>query len=112
MFDEPLNNVPITLCQSLHTLSPSSNFSSFGTIVQPSLTPVNPAGFDKELTSIAHSLAPSISKIDLGKLFSLINSEYAASKIIIDLFFLAKSTSSLSCSFVATAPVGLLGEQK
>ena len=40
--------------------------SSEGTTVQPSLTPVNPAYLEKELTSIATSFAPSISYIDLG----------------------------------------------
>jgi hypothetical protein len=45
---------------------PSAKVSALGTTVHPSLTPVKPAYLEKELTSMAHSVEPSISKIDLG----------------------------------------------
>lgn len=84
----------------------------FGITVHPSLTPVKPAYFEKELTSMAQSLAPSISKIDLGISGFLINGAYAASNTRILPFLMQKSTSFLSCYLVAAAPVGLFGEQK
>src|SRR3989344_255485 len=112
MFEAPLNTVVIILFQSCLTWVPSSYLSSFGTTVHPSRTPANPIGFENEFTSIAHSFAPSISNIDLGSFLSRMNWLYAASKIIMDLFFLAKLTSSLSCSFVPAAPGGLFGLQK
>src|SRR3989338_3935772 len=112
IFDAPLKTVVIILFQSVLTSKPSSYFNSPGTTVHPILTPVNPIDFENEFTSIATSCAPLTSNIDLGRFLSCINWLYAASKIIIDLFSFANSTSCFNCSFVATAPVGLLGEQK
>lgn len=40
---------------------PSENFKPEGTTVHPNRTPVKPAYLEKELTSMATSLAPSIS---------------------------------------------------
>lgn len=57
------------------------------------------------------SLAPGISKIDLG-LSSEIYEEYAESWTMIDPFALANSTSRSNCGRDAAVPVGLLGEQK
>src|SRR3990167_673452 len=50
--------------------------------------------------------------MDRGRFSSRMNWLYAASKMMMDLFSFAKSTSAFSCSLVATAPVGLFGEQK
>jgi hypothetical protein len=49
---------------------PSAYLSSLGTTVHPRRTPVKPMGLEKELTSMAHSRAPPISKIDFGRLGS------------------------------------------
>src|SRR3989344_1384068 len=112
MFEAPLNRVVTILLKSFITKEPSSYFRFFGTTVHPSLTPVKPIAFEKEFISIATFFESSISKIDLGNFSSVIYSEYAASNIRIELFFLEKSTSSFNCCFVDTAPVGLFGEQK
>ena len=60
-FDAPLKHVVITRLKSSRTLLPSEYSSASGTTVQPNLAPVNPAYFEKELTSMAHLVAPSIS---------------------------------------------------
>ena len=62
---------------------PSAYKSVFGTTDQPSRTPVNPAGFEYELISIAQVRAPLISKIDFGSPGVRINSAYAASNTMI-----------------------------
>lgn len=112
MFEAPLKAVDITLLKSSLTGDPSENLSSFGITVHPRRTPVNPAYLEKELTSMAHSLALGISKMDLGTSGFLINGAYAASNTKILPFLIQNSTSSVSYSFVAAAPVGLFGEQK
>ena len=50
-----------------------SNTNSFGATVYPQRVPVNPAILENEQISIAQVLAPSISKIDLGSVGSVIN---------------------------------------
>ena len=52
--------------KSAMTGAPQLYFSLEGTTVQPRRTPVNPAYLEKEHVSIAHSSAPSISKIERG----------------------------------------------
>ncbi len=66
MFDAPLNAVVMTRLKSSLTLDPSEKVSLSGTTVHPSRTPVKTAYFEKELHSMATSLAPSISKMLLG----------------------------------------------
>lgn len=53
--------------KSLMTGAPQAYFSPEGTTVQPRRTPVNPAYLENEHVSIAHSWAPSISKIERGQ---------------------------------------------
>jgi len=98
--------------QSAFTEAPSSKRNSFGTTVQPSRTPVKPTGLENELTSMAHSRAPSTSKMDRGSSGSRMYSAYAASKTITEPLCRAAATRAASCACIATAPVGLLGEQK
>jgi hypothetical protein len=112
MLDAPLKMVPETRAQSALTLSPPAYFNSLGTTVQPSRTPVKPAGLEKEFTSMAQALAPSISKIDFGSAGSRMYPLYAASKMTRVPRSRAAFTSAASCSRPAVAPVGLLGEQK
>src|SRR5574344_1841526 len=111
-FDAPLNSVVMMRVQSLITGVPSAKQSVFGTTDHPRRTPVNPAGFEYELISIAQSLAPGISKMVLGSPGVRINCAYAASKIIMHPCDFAKSTSVCSSSFVDVYPVGLFGGQK
>ena len=108
MLEAPLNAVPIIRLKSDQTNDPSLYFNDFGTTVHPNRTPVKPAYLLKELTSIATSLAPSHSKIDLGTPGDRINGAYAASNTNILPRSLQTLIVSSNCSFVATAPVGLL----
>ena len=65
--------VVITRLKSSLTKLPSLNFNPEGTTVQPRRTPVKPAYFENEFTSIATSFAPSISKMDFGTFSERIN---------------------------------------
>merc|ERR1719201_2306610 len=105
MFDAPLKAVHMMRLKSAATGEPSEYLSSFGTMVQPRRTPVKPAYFESELTSIAHVRAPGMSRIDLGTSSERMNGAYAASKTMIDPLALAQSTSFCSCAVVAAAPV-------
>lgn len=66
MLEAPLKAVVMMRLKSWCTGVPSAYLSALGTTVQPRRTPVKPAYLEKELTSMAHSSAPSISKMDLG----------------------------------------------
>ena len=57
--ESPLKTVHMMRLKSAATEEPSAQTSSFGTTVQPSRTPVKPAYFEKEFTSIAHVRAPN-----------------------------------------------------
>mmetsp|Transcript_27659 Transcript_27659/g.110758 ORF Transcript_27659/g.110758 Transcript_27659/m.110758 type:complete len:225 (+) Transcript_27659:486-1160(+) len=111
-FEAPLKAVVMTRLKSSRTLEPSAYSRASGTTVQPSRTPVNPAYLENEFTSMATFFAPSISKIDFGTPGVLMKGAYAASKTMIEPSSVALATSASSCARVATAPVGLLGEQK
>jgi len=100
----------MTRLKSSRTKLPSLYFNPDGTTVQPRRTPVKPAYLENEFTSIAQSLAPSISKIDLGTFSERINGAYAASNTRIDPRSLHNLTIPVNCSLVAAAPVGLLSK--
>merc|ERR1719454_2562171 len=99
MFDAPLKAVHMMRLKSAATGEPSAYLSSFGITVHPRRTPVKPAYLEKELTSIAHVRAPSISKIDLGTSSERMKGAYAASKTMMEPLALAQSTSSCSWAF-------------
>ena len=83
----------------------------FGITVYPRRVPVKPAVFDSEQISMAHVLAPGISKMLCGSSGSSINASYAASNRITAPVAFANSTHLVSASRPNTAPVGLFGEQ-